>query len=50
MPKVGGYNQSQNNGNGYNSEWPFYGEHTLSGSYIYHGFYDSFPLRTDIKY
>lgn len=51
MPKVGAYNQSQNKGaTGYNSGWPFYGEHTFSGSYIYRGFFGSLPLRTDIKY
>ncbi|WBV60484.1 DUF6443 domain-containing protein [Chryseobacterium camelliae] len=51
MPKVGAYNQSQNKGaTGYNSGWPFYGEHTFSGSYIFHGFYGRFPYRTDIKY
>ncbi|UZU00210.1 RHS repeat-associated core domain-containing protein [Chryseobacterium fluminis] len=51
MPRVGAYNQSQNKGaTGYNSGWPFYGEHTFSGSYIFHGFYGRFPYRTDIKY
>nr|WP_284347495.1 RHS repeat-associated core domain-containing protein [Chryseobacterium gallinarum] len=51
MPKVGAYNQSQNKGaTGYNSGWPFYGEHTFSGAYIFHGFYGRFPYRTDIKY
>ncbi len=51
MPKVGAYNQSQNKGaTGYNSGWPFYGEHTFSGSYIFHGYYGRFPYRTDIKY
>ncbi|SDI87501.1 RHS repeat-associated core domain-containing protein [Chryseobacterium taeanense] len=51
MPRVGAYNQSQNKGaTGYNSGWPFYGEHTFSGSYIFHGYYGRFPYRTDIKY
>jgi len=43
MKQVGAYNQSQNNGNGYNAGWPFYGEHTYSGTYIYFGFYGKMP-------
>ena len=42
MQKVGEYNQRQNNGNGYNSGHPFYGEHTYSGSYIYYGYFGKF--------
>jgi hypothetical protein len=42
MPFVGKYNQKQNNGMGYNSEFPYYGEHTYSGSYIYYGYFGSF--------
>jgi hypothetical protein len=42
MGKVGAYNQSQNNGNGYNSGFPYFGEHTYSGSYIYYGFFGKF--------
>jgi hypothetical protein len=38
MTVVGLYNQIKNDGNGYNSGWPFFGEHTLSGSAIYYGF------------
>jgi len=34
MPVVGNYNQLHNGGNGYNSGWPFYGEHTYSGTSI----------------
>ncbi len=43
MKEVGAYNQSQNSGNGYNPGFPFYGEHTYSGSYIYMGFFGEFP-------
>ncbi|WP_260209373.1 hypothetical protein [Apibacter adventoris] len=39
MPIVGKYNQYKNSGNGYNKGYPFYGEHTYSGSGIYNGFY-----------
>ena len=39
MEKVGLYNQSQNNGTGYNMGFPYYGEHTYSGSYIYLGYF-----------
>jgi RHS repeat-associated protein len=39
MPVVGAYNQNHNQGNGYNSGWPFYGEHTYSGTGIYTGFF-----------
>lgn len=42
MQKVGAYNQSQNKGNGYNSGYPFYGEHTYSGNYIFYGYYGRF--------
>lgn len=40
MPTVGAYNQHQNKGNGYNAGWPFYGEHTYSGTGIYLGYFD----------
>lgn len=43
MPVVGAYNQSQNHGNGYNSGWPFYGEHTYSGTGIYYGYFGKKP-------
>jgi hypothetical protein len=43
MNKVGAYNQSQNHGNGYNAGWPFYGEHTYSGTYIYFGYFGKMP-------
>jgi len=43
MRVVGAYNQSQNNGNGYNAGWPFYGEHTYSGTYIYFGYFGQMP-------
>ena len=45
---VGGYNQFQNNregfmkGNGYNKGFPFYGEHTYSGFNIYRGYFHQF--------
>ncbi|MBQ3381829.1 MAG: hypothetical protein IJG54_00630 [Bacteroidales bacterium] len=39
MPYVGFYNQWDNNGNGYNKGFPYYGEHSYSGSYIYLGYY-----------
>ncbi len=42
MPKVGEYNQEHNHGNGYNSGFPFYGEHIYSGSYVYYGFFGEF--------
>jgi RHS repeat-associated protein len=42
MEQVGAYNQSQNNGNGYNTGFPYFGEHTYSGSYIFYGFSGSF--------
>lgn len=42
MPKVGAYNQEHNGGNGYNAGFPYYGEHTYSGSYIYYGFFKTF--------
>ena len=40
--RVGAYNQSQNNGNGYNPGFPYFGEHSYSGNYIYYGYYGSF--------
>ena len=43
MPVVGAYNQYQNNGNGYNSGFPFYGEHTYSGTSIYQGYFGVKP-------
>ncbi|UPK67452.1 hypothetical protein [Chitinophaga filiformis] len=43
MRKAGKYNQSQNHGNGYNAGWPFYGEHTLSASAIFFGYYGYRP-------
>jgi hypothetical protein len=43
MRQVGGYNQRQNTGNGYNGGWPFFGEHEYSGTYIYKGFWNRFP-------
>lgn len=43
MPVVGAYNQQQNNGNGYNRGWPFYGEHTYSGTGIYLGYFGKKP-------
>ncbi len=42
MKQVGAYNQSQNSGNGYNSGFPYFGEHTYSGGYIYYGFFGQF--------
>jgi RHS repeat-associated protein len=48
MQAVGGYNQFQNNrngffsGNGYNKGFPFYGEHTYSGMNIYRGYFHQF--------
>ncbi len=39
MPFVGRYNQHQNEGNGYNKGYPFFGEHTYSGTGIYNGYY-----------
>jgi len=36
---AGWYNQKQNNGNGYNSGYPFYGEHTYSGTNIFEGYF-----------
>jgi len=43
MPVVGGYNQRQNKGNGYNGGYPFFGEHTYSGTGIYSGFFGKKP-------
>lgn len=42
MQAVGGYNQFQNKGNGYNKGFPFFGEHTYSGSNIYRGYFHQF--------
>ncbi|WP_238988056.1 RHS repeat-associated core domain-containing protein [Prevotella koreensis] len=42
MQKVGEYNQKQNSGQGYNKGFPYFGEHTYSGSYIYYGYYGKF--------
>ena len=42
MKEVGKYNQIQNKGNGYNMCYPYYGEHTYSGSYIYYGYFNKF--------
>ncbi len=42
MNEVGAYNQSNNGGNGYNKGFPYYGEHTYSGSYIYYGYFGNF--------
>jgi RHS repeat-associated protein len=43
MPVVGAYNQHQNGGNGYNAGYPFFGEHTYSGTGIYSGFFGKKP-------
>ena len=40
MPLVGSYNQFKNEGNGYNKGFPFYGEHSYSGSYIFYGYFE----------
>lgn len=45
MPAVGAYNQYQNDGNGYNSGFPFYGEHTYSGTGIYTGYFGVKPTK-----
>ena len=45
MPAVGAYNQYKNNGNGYNSGYPFYGEHTYSGTSIYTGYFGTKPTK-----
>jgi RHS repeat-associated protein len=45
MYKVGQYNQSQNGGNGYNRGWPFYGEHRYSGTFIYLGYWKTYPQK-----
>lgn len=50
MPFVGKYNQYQNGGNGYNKGYPFYGEHTYSGSGIYNGFYFKANYSKYLKY
>jgi hypothetical protein len=42
MKKVGVYNQSQNKGMNYNSGFPYFGEHTYSGSYIHYGYFGKF--------
>lgn len=41
MPIVGWYNQHQNDGYGYNSGFPYYGEHTYSGINIYRGYFNA---------
>lgn len=38
MGKVGEYNQRQNRGNGYNNGYPYFGEHTYSGTFIHRDF------------
>jgi RHS repeat-associated protein len=43
MPFVGLYNQIKNGGNGYNMGYPFFGEHTYSGTNIYNGFFNKKP-------
>lgn len=43
MPVVGFYNQLQHNGTGYNPGFPFYGEHTYSGTAIYKGYFGVNP-------
>jgi len=43
MPWVGAYNQHKNNGNGYNSGYPFYGKHTYSGTNIFNGYFGIKP-------
>ncbi len=43
MPTVGAYNQRSNTGNGYNAGWPFYGEHTYSGTGVYQGYFGIKP-------
>lgn len=42
MGEVGAYNQGQNSGKGYNQGFPYFGEHTYSGSYIHYGFFGKF--------
>ncbi|SHN08561.1 hypothetical protein SAMN05444360_1462 [Chryseobacterium carnipullorum] len=42
MKVVGGYNQYQNDGSVYNKGFPFYGEHTYSGTNIYRGYFHQF--------
>jgi RHS repeat-associated protein len=39
MKIVGQYNQTQNKGTGFNSDFPFFGEHTYSGTNNYFGFF-----------
>ncbi len=39
LEKVESYNQSQNKASGNNMGFPYYGEHTYSGSYIYFGYF-----------
>ncbi len=39
MPIIGGYNQKDNQGNSYNSGFPYYGEHEYSGSFIVKGYF-----------
>jgi len=42
MNKAGQYNQSKNGGNGYNAHYPYFGEHSYSGSFIYFGYFRQF--------
>ena len=50
MRLVGAYNQYKNDGNGYNSDAPFYGEHDYSGTFIYFGYFGKYPKKyPDIK-
>lgn len=42
MPVVGQYNQAKNKGNGYNRGFPFFKEHTYSGTGIYNGYFSGF--------
>ena len=42
MKEVGKYNQDHNGGNGYNNGYPYFGEHTYSGSFIFYGYWGKF--------
>jgi RHS repeat-associated protein len=42
MEKAGEYNRSQHNGKEYNKGFPYFGEHTYSGSFIYYGYFGRF--------
>jgi len=44
MPVVGKFNQKHNGGNGYNPTFPFFGEHTYSGSNIFYGYFGYKPF------